>query len=189
MKLVLMCITSVFLQLLTTVQAAEVKLEFSNGWVVMFEDSKFGDYDYKGPEEKKWVHKIYQLTAFTGTDRMLNNDAVIYRSGVFQHTLRNYRFPENRSLIEFTQSIREDFVDNKAQLFQQDQILFKTLKREFTGMTNISEALQSSIGQKGFYSAIHLVKDHRDSTNNKKTESRITLVAMTINGVQQEKNH
>ncbi len=166
--------------------AAEVQLQFSNGWIVKFDDSNFVNYDYSGPGDNIRVHHNHTLDYLDGAIKPEDRGNSIYLTGVFKHSVRRYSHRGDLSVIQFTMTSRE-LVNNLSKVFRQNQILFETKKKPFRDMKGISRALISTIGKKDIYKVVEDIRNDKIPEQNKKAESFVTLASMLIDGKKQER--
>lgn len=168
------------------VYAAEIRLQFSNDWVIKLDDGNFANYDYSGPGDNVRVHHNHRLDYFDGAIRPEDRGNSIYLTGVFKHTVKKYSHRGDLSVIQFTMTSRE-LVNNQLKVFRQDQILFETKKKPFSDMKSVSQALIETIGKKDIYKAIEVVKNKEIPEQDKRTESPVKLISMSIDGIKPER--
>jgi len=185
---ILLLLTLFFSSILS---AEEITLSFSNGWIVKLEDTNFVNYDHFEERKKVRVHRNHTLLSFNGSAgkskvKSKGRDYSVSINGVFKHTIERYTHRGDLSVIEFNASSRE-FVDKELKVFRNDNILFETKKKPFSGMGEIKQALLSTLNRKDMYKAIRIVQDENFSENNSKKEIEVTLISMSVDGVNLER--
>ncbi len=176
------------LLLSSDLHSAEIALVFSNGWAVRFDDNNFENYDYSGSPEYTRTHRSYTLTSFVGATKPENRGNSVYLTGLFKHTVKKYSHRGDLSVIEFTMTSRE-MADRRphSYIFRQDRIQFETEEKPFQGMEEIAEALIYSLNREGMYKEIEIIQNREAPQEDKNTESLVTLISMSIDGIEQER--
>lgn len=174
----------------SSVIASDIRLEFSNGWVIELDDSQFVNYDHKGAGEKAFYHRNHILTSFSGataTEAKDNSEWVIL-SGVFKHTIGDYRHRGDLSVIEFTMTVRE-LANRQTVEFRQNKVLFETKKKPFKDISDIKDALIKSFQEKYVYQATQLRQYGKSPEKNEESHTEVTLKSISIDGVPVEPEH
>ena len=174
----------------SSVFASEVILEFSNGWVIKLDDTKFANYDYKGSGKKKFYHRNFAPTSFSGiTHTKIEDlhksslDEWIILDGVFKHSLERYKNRGQLSVIGFSMVSRK-LIKKQTTVFKKNTILFETKQKPFKEMTEFKQALISTLKKKNIYKEIQEIKYKNTPEKNKTLEKTTTLISISIDGVQ-----